>query len=179
LIARNEKAEIIKKSALEYIAKKSNGSMRDAVTGLDIVLQTGNGKVTMEYVDIVSGGEIDRYDFCDLVDYIFQSDYRKALSVVKKKMSQGITGENLFNDILEYSHDFLLSKSINSTKFLSLSDDLDNRWNEILNKYKLEDFLILNSKIIDYSNAMWQSTRPDLLVDSCLIDTIKTCEKTS
>lgn len=175
-VAKAEKAKIIKRDAMTVIAKKAKGSMRDALVGLDAVLKSGDGEVTMDIVKDLIGGDMDRANFCNLLDAIVSSDYKKAIASIKDKTTSGVTPVQFFDDLLEYSHDLMLSKSMGSSDHLVLSDNETDVWESALESYDLKTILRIHSMIINYTSILQTTMRPDILLDTCIIDIINRLE---
>ncbi len=106
-VASKEKLEI-EPEALNLIAKRAEGSFRDAVKHLDQLASAG-GKITLEMVEesFKSGSFTDALD---LLEAIAQKDPKLALELVNKQVEQGTHLKEFTHQVLEILRSLMLSK---------------------------------------------------------------------
>ena len=166
----------ISKDALEYIAKKADGSLRDAISILD---QCKNINLTEEItLDEVLNllGSFDTSGYTDLITCIVNQDINASLLIFNEMISKGIDINQFTSDFVDYLRNVLLSKNknINSNllnitsstyeDILKISRDIqvDNviRYIEIFSK-------VLNSIRTSYSKRTLVEVA---IVKACLIN---------
>lgn len=95
-----QKTEIpFEKEALDSIAKKSGGAMRDALSAMDQVI--GFGAINM---DTLSGvfGKVKKQELFQLIHALCEKDGVKALSIFHDVSSAGKNLSNLLKDLIEH-----------------------------------------------------------------------------
>jgi len=175
-VAKAEKATVVRRKAIEMIARRSGGSLRDALKGLEAVLMAGDYQVTADVVEMLIGTDVSRIDFCSLLNSIISKDYKKSISLIKEKTTSGIDPVEFFNDLLEFSHDIMVCKSIGSSDHLSLSESEEKEWESALESNDLDTLITIHSHVIDYTGILQSTMRPDLLLDTFVIDIINKLE---
>ena len=95
-----QKTEIpFEKEALDSIAKKSGGAMRDALSAMEQVI--GLGAINM---DTLSGvfGKVKKQELFQLIHALCEKDGVKALSIFHDVSSAGKNLSNLLKDLIEH-----------------------------------------------------------------------------
>ncbi len=93
--------------AVNLIARRANGSMRDAQSLLDQILAANENKITLEIVQNVLG-IVSNENIVDLAKYIFQGDIRSAIQLVKEATEQGLQIGELLDQLIEYYRSLML-----------------------------------------------------------------------
>lgn len=114
----------IEKTALEYIAKKSDGAMRDALSILDeMAVFRQNEKISYEDVLEVLG-TTDISVFANLFEALARSDTMAALDTVEEVFAQGREPGQFIEDFLWYMRNILIVKSSDKkSNIIDLSED--------------------------------------------------------
>ncbi|SEU31892.1 DNA polymerase III subunit gamma/tau [Paenibacillus sp. NFR01] len=135
--------------ALQYIARLSEGGMRDAVSILDQISSFTEGKVTYQQVLGMTGG-IPSEQFARLASAILEGDMGKLLEYVEQLMQEGKSADKCLENLLYYFRDLLMIKMVpgadhltdrvlNPEAFRSMAEGYsrDRLFNtvEILNRY--------------------------------------------
>lgn len=135
--------------ALQYIARLSEGGMRDAVSILDQISSFTEGKVTYQQVLGMTGG-IPSEQFARLASAILEGDMGKLLEYVEQLMQEGKSADKCLENLLYYFRDLLMIKMVpgadhltdrvlNPEAFRSMAEaySRDRLFNtvEILNRY--------------------------------------------
>jgi DNA polymerase III subunit gamma/tau len=110
-------------SALEAIARRATGSMRDAISLLDQLLSYGDQVLTVERVENVLG-LVDRRAIAKLVGAIGQKDAGAGLSLLHRLVSEGVELGELVDQVLEYLRAVLMVQMIHATDMLDIPEDM-------------------------------------------------------
>lgn len=112
-ICDEEKIDV-ETSALEFIAEKSDGSMRESISKLDRCRASViNEKLIKEkVVDIL--GVVDDDDFCKLAKAVNTGDVRSAVKIVAESLEKGKDLIQLTNDFIWYLRNLLIVKNLDS-----------------------------------------------------------------
>lgn len=112
----------IEKNAIDYIAKRAEGAMRDALSLLDeSVSFLQNEKITYDAVlDILGASDISIFN--ELFDFIVAGDIVEVLRIIDDAVSDGKELGQFVTDFLWYLRNILILKSTqNSSSLLNMS----------------------------------------------------------
>lgn len=107
-ISKEEKIDV-SKSALEEIAKMSDGAMRDAIGLLDQVSSFTKEEITIDDVYQVSGS-VSSSKITDLVNACINNDINKTLDIIKEIYMNGKDFVKLTEDVLIFFRNVFICK---------------------------------------------------------------------
>ena len=120
----NIKAE---KSALQIIAQKSEGCMRDALSILDKIVSFTNGEVnyknTLEHLNI-----LDEDYYFKLLDDLLQQDIGAAMLLYDEIHSKGFEGDMVLNGFAEFMRNLLVSKNAKAAALLEVVEGMQEKY---------------------------------------------------
>ena len=155
-------------NALQYIARLSDGGMRDAVSLLDQISSFTDGKVTYEQVLGMTGG-IPSEQFARLATAILEGDMGLLLELVEQLMHEGKSADKCLENLMYYFRDLLMIKMVPG------ADQLTER---VLNPAEFKDMATAFSRdrlfqIVDtlnkYLGEMKYATHPQTLFEVALM----------
>lgn len=150
-ICEQEQLEV-EPDALQYIARLSDGGMRDAVSLLDQISSFANGTVTYADVVAVTGG-IGTEQFKALAEAMKEQDIGRALELIEALMHEGKSADKCMESLIQYFRDLLMVKLVpnalqsterilDPSQFTELSESFGNAqlfaMIDILNHYLTE-----------------------------------------
>ncbi|AIQ50206.1 DNA polymerase III subunit gamma/tau [Paenibacillus sp. FSL R7-0331] len=97
--------------ALQYIARLSDGGMRDALSILDQISSFTDGQVTYQQVLGMTGG-IPSEQFARLATAILDGDMGRLLELVEQLMQEGKSADKCLENLLYYFRDLLMIKMV-------------------------------------------------------------------
>lgn len=154
--------------ALNIIAVKSDGGMRDALSTFDQVVSFCGKKIT--YKDVIENLNILDYDYYfTLTDLCLQQRMSDALLLFNDILNKGFDAGNFISGLLAHFRDLLVCKDEVTAKLLEVGAGIRNRYIEQA-KQCPADFLLdameeANQSELDYK----QSKNKRLLVELMLI----------
>lgn len=98
-------------NALQYIARLSDGGMRDALSVLDQISSFTGGKVTYEEVLGMTGG-VPSEQFARLASAVLAGDMGSLLEQVERLMQEGKSADKCLENLLYYFRDLLMIKMV-------------------------------------------------------------------
>jgi len=117
----------IDEDAFLYIAKASDGSMRDAESILDQIASFGKGKIHLKDV-IESLGMIDQETLFKSADLIINKDAKSGIHLVDEILNSGKDTKQFLLDLLEHFRNIMIIKSgIESDEIVCLPKDSIDR----------------------------------------------------
>lgn len=154
--------------ALQYIARLSDGGMRDALSILDQISSFTDGHVTYQQVLGMTGG-IPAEQFARLASALLEANMGLLLELVEQMMHEGKSADKCLENLLFYFRDLLMIKMVPG------ADQLTDR---VLNPAEFRDMAAAFSRerlfnIVDtlnrYLGEMKYATHPQTLFEVALM----------
>ena len=141
--------------ALDIIAQKADGGMRDALSIFDQVVSFTGGHITYKAV-IENLNVLDYEYYFRLVDAFLQGNVPQALLIFKEVRDHGFEGQFFIGGLSRHLRDLLVSKDPSTLPLLEVSASVAQRYGEQAQKCSLA-FLyrameLSNRCDLDYSN---------------------------
>jgi DNA polymerase III subunit gamma/tau len=165
----------IDNESMHIIARKADGSMRDALSLLDQVLSYCQDKVVVEKVREIFG-LIPSQVYSDLLKIIRTGDNNALLSYLQSIFDSGMDLQEMLNNMLEFLRIVVMRKIGMSpaeipTEEYALYDELVSLFNQ-------DNLLYMMSILMQTRNEMKSSGNPSLIVEMvmlrfCRIDEIE------
>ena len=122
-------AEIVKEEgvsisddALNAIARKAAGGMRDAISVLDQCIAFAGSRIELHHVELVLG-TVSEEATASLIDAVLQQDYSRLFLLLHDFMQQGKDIKQILRDCIQYARQLLLLKVAPNEKLVELSPD--------------------------------------------------------
>jgi DNA polymerase-3 subunit gamma/tau len=167
LIAGEEQIEA-DRDALEYIARLSDGGMRDAVSILDQVSAFTDGKVTYTQVLQMTGG-IASEQFAELASALLHGDIGKVLQMVESFMQEGKSAEKCMENLLYYFRDVLMIKMIPQAGDLTERMLDPEIFRETAAAFTKEQLFAMIDTLNHYQTEMKYAAQPQMLFEVALL----------
>ncbi len=170
-ICQNEKIEI-DAEALQLIARKADGSLRDSQSILDQMVSFTEGKIKMEHV-IHCLGLIEQEIFFEVTDVVHSKDLQKGMVLVEKVISGGYDIEEFLIGLTDHLRNLLIISSLKSPELLEVSEDDKNHYMQIGSFFKEEDILRLIRIVADTRISLKQNMNPRIPLELAIVKMIK------
>ena len=143
-------------TALQLIAQKSEGCMRDALSILDKIVSFTNGEVTydntIEHLNI-----LDAEYYFKLIDCMLNQDLAGAMLLYDDIDKKGFEGDMVLNGFAEFIRNLLICKDDRVAGLLEVVETFKQRYTETAKRteagYLVSALNILNETEINYRNA--------------------------
>lgn len=158
-ISKKEKVKY-EENAIQFIAKKADGSMRDALQIYDRILSSKNNEVSiasvMENLNI-----LDNQVYFDLLYLIINNEIPKLLVLINSILARGIQGDILISGLASFFRDLLVSKDSKSMVLFDSDEETKSQFKKASSKididYLIECIEITNNFDINYSKSINQN----------------------
>lgn len=162
-----EKEKIsIENEALFIIAKKADGSMRDAQSLLDQVMAYGKDHITL--TDVLSIFGIVHFDiYFRVMNGIAQKDTKSVLQLLQDVLEQGNDIQEFLSGYLDYIRNLLMLKV--EVDIDAISDAVLKDMMYICEKFSEEDLLYLMSILIRSKMDIKNSSNPILVAEMTFV----------
>lgn len=115
--------------ALNVIANKADGGMRDALSIFDQLVSYCNGKLT--YHDALTNLNVLDYEYYfKITDTLLAHDYRKALLIYNDILSKGFDGSIFISGLADHLRNLLIAKDASTAAIMDASEDTRQRYKE-------------------------------------------------
>lgn len=142
--------------ALRFIAKASEGGMRDALSIMDQAIAFGDEHLTLQDALNVTGS-VDESALNDLFKEIVEGDVKSAFATYHQFVAEGKEVNRLINDMIYFVRDTIMNKTSNSETSLDalMHFDLDTL-------YKMID--IINDTLVSIRFSVNQGVHFEVLL---------------
>jgi len=152
-VAKNEDIQTDDR-ALNIIANKADGAMRDALSIFDQVISSCNGKLTYENV-IENLNILDYEYYFKLTDLFNSGSYKEVMLVLDEIISNGFDAGNLLSGLAKHTRNVLVSKDTQTLKLLETSVEIKESYIKQANKCSV-DFLFEALKILEQCDLQYK-----------------------
>ncbi|MFN3299704.1 MAG: DNA polymerase III subunit gamma/tau [Sediminibacterium sp.] len=144
------------KAALQVIAQKSEGCMRDSLSILDKIVSFTNGTVTyqntLEHLNI-----LDEDYFFQLLDCMQKQDMAGAMLLFDQINRKGFEGDLVLNGFAEFIRNLLVCKDAKSASLLEVVEGMQAKYIQVAQQtslsYLVSALNILNDTEVNYKMA--------------------------
>lgn len=154
--------------ALEVIAEKADGGMRDALSIFDQAASFCQGDITYQKV-IEDLNVLDTENYFKIVELSLENKVSDIMVLVNSIIEKGFDGGNLINGLASHMRNVLMAKDPQTLPLLEVSDQQRKHYQELAKKcptnFVYHALKILNQCDINYK----QSSNKRLLVEITLI----------
>jgi DNA polymerase III subunit gamma/tau len=156
------------KAALQVIAQKSEGCMRDALSILDKIVSFTSGTVTyqntLEHLNI-----LDEDYYFRLLDSLVQQDMAGAMLLYDEINRKGFEGDLVLNGFAEFIRNLLVSKDAKAAALLDVVEGMQSRYTSTAANVSLS-YLVSALNILNDAEINFKMARNKRLhVELCLI----------
>ncbi len=158
----------VEKEALQLVAKKAEGGMRDALSLLDQAISYGGAAITLQTIIQITGTVSQTY-FSTLAKLIAEQDVAQVMEQFDQVMAQGKDAEQFLQDFMFYYRDMLLAKTAPSLQEIVERAMIDEQFAHVATLYSVP---VLYEVIETLSTALSQlkwSTYARVLVELTLV----------
>ncbi len=116
-------------AALNVIAQKADGGMRDALSIFDQVVSYTGGNIT--YQQVIENLNVLDYDYYfRLVDLLLEKKISESLLLYNEILAKGFEGGPFISGLASHLRDLLVSRDPQTAQLLEASDDIRQRYVE-------------------------------------------------
>ena len=163
----------VQREALALIARRVDGSMRDAESLLDQVVAFGGTALTArEAAEVL--GIVDQDVYFELLDIVAEQDVPKGLDLVDRIFGQGHDLEEIVLGILEHLRNLLVVKAAPEAEVLIGDAALAlDRFREQAGRFETEDLLRLSQLATQMEQSVKNSALPRVQLETGVVRMIR------
>ena len=154
--------------ALNVIAEKADGGMRDALSIFDQVASFCQGHITFEKV-LEDLNVLDADNYFKIVDLSLENKVSDIMVLLDSIITRGFSGANIVNGLASHIRNVMMAKDAQTLPLLEVSDSQRQKYQQQAQKCPLP-FLYKALKILNECDVNYrQSSNKRLLVELTLI----------
>lgn len=166
-VAKKEEIEI-EKEALNVIAHKADGAMRDALSVFDQIVSFSGKNIT--YKDVIANLNVLDYDYYfKLIDILLKNDISGALMIFNEVLDNGFDGHHFISGLSDHLRDLLVCKDSVTVQLLEVGGEIKEKYKSQASacnaSFLLDALQLSNECDLQYK----QSQNKRLLVELALI----------
>lgn len=155
--------------ALNLIAEKADGGMRDALSIFDQAASFCQGNITYEKV-LEDLNVLDVDNYFKAIDLALECKVTDEMLLLNSVLEKGFDGGHFVNGLAAHVRNVLMAADASTVKLIETSDDLRNRYAEQAKKCSAK-FLYSALRILNDCDVKYrQSSNKRLLVELSLIE---------
>lgn len=156
-------------SALNVIAQKADGGMRDALSIFDQVASFCGGNITYQRT-IENLNVLDTVYFFKLTDFFLTKNITEIMLTLNEILNKGFDGQHFITGLSSHFRDLLVSRDAQTVKLIEATDDVRNHYAEQAKRCSPK-FLFRAMKLCNDCDLNYrQSQNKRLLVELTLIE---------
>jgi len=162
--------------ALNVIAEKADGGMRDALSIFDQAASFSQGDISYQKV-IEDLNVLDEENYFNIIDLAWENKVSEIMVLLNTVINKGFDGGNLINGLASHVRNVLMAKDAQTLPLLEVSDQQRQRYQSQAQKcptpFLYDALKIMNRCDVEYR----QSSNKRLLVELTLIEVAQITQK--
>ncbi len=154
--------------ALQVVARRAGGSLRDAQSLLDRLLASGTERLSVEVVHGLLGTASDER-LLDLLAALADHDSAAALGLVEQGMTEGVQPAEILSGLIEFVRDAMVMAAGAESMLLAVTPRQRPRLKKIVEGWTLESILAALQVLGEARARMRGSVHGRLLVELALV----------
>ncbi|UKS25630.1 DNA polymerase III subunit gamma/tau [Paenibacillus sp. HWE-109] len=161
----------INEEALHYIARLSDGGMRDALSLLDQATSFATGEVQLADILSITGG-VASDQFKKLVLFIKEKNLGAALELIDTFMQEGKSADKCIENLINYFRDLLMVRMVPNSPVITERVFDMGELKEIAGHFSAAEMMAMIETLNHYQSEMKYSVQPQTLLE---ISVMKMC----
>jgi len=159
---------VAENSALNIIAQKADGAMRDALSIFDQVVSFCGNEIT--YQKVIDHLNVLDYDYYfKLTELFLNGEFKQALLVFNRILEEGFDGHNFIAGLATHFRDLLVSKDPQTIELLEVGEEIGRKYQQLATSCSI-DFLYEGLRILNSCDLSFKQAKdPRLMVELALM----------
>jgi len=151
-------------ASVDAIARKSEGSMRDALSILDQVIAFSSEQIVYKEVEKVLG-LIPHDIYFGFTDAMKDRDTTALLTTLVQIRDQGLPVEDILSGLNEHVHNLMFATISDGLKAVEMNDDLKQQYMVAAASWTVRDLLRITQVITDVETSVKWASQPYILLE--------------
>ena len=162
-ILKSEKVKV-DKEALKEIARKADGSMRDALSILDQVIAYGGDVISMDEVAKVLG-LIPHETYFKFTEFVRKKNSEKLIALLREIRTTGTPLEDVASGLTAHVRNLLYASVDKGLDALELNEDVKQSYTDEIQHWDNRDLLRIGNILSDFSKEIKKAEHPQILLE--------------
>ncbi len=154
--------------ALQIVARRASGSLRDAQSLLDRLLASGSAGLTVEIVHSLLGTASDER-LLEMLEALADHDAAGALRLLEEAANEGVQPAELLGGVLDFLRDGLMLALGADSILLSVTPRQRPRLDQIVGRWPVDSMLAALQILAEHRTRLRGSLHGRLLVEMALV----------
>ncbi len=166
-VAKNE-GVTAEKEALNIIAQKADGAMRDGLSIFDQIVSFSGKEIT--YQDVISNLNVLDYDYYfRLVEHFLKNEVPEVLMILNDILNNGFDGHHFIHGLSDHLRNLLVCKDQSTIQLLEVGGEIKERY-KVQSAACENDFLVKALEISNECDMQYKTSQNKrLLIELALI----------
>ena len=164
-----EEGVAISDEALNAIARKAAGGMRDAISVLDQCIAFAGERIELSHVELVLG-TVSEEATALLLDAVVAQDYSKMFSLLHDFIQQGKDIKQIMRDCIQYCRQLLLLKVAPRDQLVELPQNCMAHAEEQVKTLPVEFLGRMINRLAEAEKDLRYSNQPQIILEAALVD---------
>ena len=164
-----EEGVSISDAALNAIARKAAGGMRDAISVLDQCIAFAGSRIELEHVELVLG-TVSEEATAMLVDTVIQQDYSQLFLSLHDFMQQGKDIKQILRDCIQYCRQLLLLKVAPREQLVELTPESIPKARQQAEALPVEFLGRMIKRLTTAEKDLRYSNQPQIILETAFVD---------
>ncbi|WP_195576397.1 DNA polymerase III subunit gamma/tau [Paenibacillus sp. 1001270B_150601_E10] len=156
------------RESLTYIAKLSDGGMRDAISLLDQAASFTDGQVTYQQVLDITGG-MPEEQFAKLAVAVRDQDVASVLMLIERMMQEGKSADKCMESLLYFFRDLLMLRLVPNGEGLTDRMTRTAAFKDVAESFPTERLFAIIDALNRYQTEMKYAVQPQTLFEVALL----------
>ncbi len=157
----------VDKEALNIIAQKADGGMRDALSIFDQVVSFTGGNITYQSV-IENLNVLDYEYYFKMLEVILQSEVGKSMLILNEILEKGFDGQHIISGLASFFRDLLVAKDPQTLVLFEVGDAVKHKYQNYSarcdNKFLYKAIELTNTCDLNYKASRNKRLLSELLL---------------
>ncbi len=164
-----EEGVSISEEALNAIARKAAGGMRDAISVLDQCIAFAGERIELQHVELVLG-TVSEEATAKLLDAVVAQDYSSMFSLLNEFMQQGKDIKQIMRDCVQYCRQLLLLKVAPKEQLVELPQNCMAHAQEQVKTLPVEFLGRMINRLAEAEKDLRYSNQPQIILEAAFVD---------
>lgn len=164
-----EEGVAISEEALNAIARKAAGGMRDAISVLDQCIAFAGARIELEHVEMVLG-TVSEEATAALIDTVIEQDYGRLFVSLNDFVQQGKDIKQILRDCIQYCRQLLLLKVAPKEQLIELSPDSIDKARQQAKALPVEFLGRMINRLATAEKDLRYSNQPQIVLETAFVD---------
>ena len=155
--------------SLMLIAKKSEGSLRDAYTILDQIINLNDKEI--EYSQVINSLSVVGFEtHHKIAEMLIDKNVPESIKMLNELFDKGFSAEDIIMDLLEYFRNSLMTKNQKTIELINYSKNNIEKIKNLSSKMSEKDILNIIKKLNSFYFRISKSLNKQFICELCFLE---------